>query len=419
MTTVNWHECYGDFLGKLPDFVGQARLTICGLATCVDGYVRLGEAEALITAENGTPAAALARELFRRAASGIGGEFRMNWPEGATWLENNVGFLRWGVGGTGAQAAQTLAILGAPALMSLEDRSARQLSVIHPDVYIATTVGKTRRGDLPVTEGQKPAHYIFEFTAGIKAGPVVPRRSSRTIVRFSNDSLDNDPEFARESIAAAATAGAAIVCGFNEVADQALEQAVAEGMNLVQAWRDRGLEIVHLELGDYPAAPARDLVLKRFGGAITSLGMNHSELNALCGGSRDVVREACELSERLDLSRLCIHADAWAICITKDDPERELEALKCGCLLAACRAEKGQPCRPSQTPAKAIFSNPPGEMFSKRGRYSVVCCASPHLERPTATIGLGDTFLAGTLLILGGRGPTGQTTLVTKASKQL
>jgi ADP-dependent phosphofructokinase/glucokinase len=44
-------------------------------------------------------------------------------------------------------------------------------------------------------------------------------------------------------------------------------------------------------------------------------------------------------------------------------------------------------------------------MFSRGGRHTVVCCASPHLERPTATIGLGDTFLAGTLLILGGQEP--------------
>lgn len=408
MTTINWHKCYEDLVGKLPDFVRNARLTICGLATCVDGYVRLPEAEALITAENGTPEAVLARELFRRAASGIGGEFRMDWPEGAAWLENNLPFSRWGLGGTGAQAAQTLAILGAPALMSLEDRGTRQLSVIHPDVFIATNTGIARCGDLPIAAGQKPAHYIFEFTAGVRAGPVVPQRSTRTIVRFGDDRLDNDPAFVRESTAAAATAGAAILCGFNEVADQALEQAVADSITLVQAWKDRGLKAIHLELGDYPTPRARDLVLERFTGVLTSVGMSHSELNALCGGPQDAIGKACELTDRLDLPRLCIHADAWAMCVTKGDPELELEALKCGCLLAACRAEKGEPCRPNETPAKAVFSTPPCEMFSRRGRHTVVSCASPHLERPTATIGLGDTFLAGTLLILGGQGPAGK-----------
>jgi len=405
MTTINWHKCYQDLVGELPGFVRQARLTICGLATCVDGYARLPDAEALINAENGTPQAVLARELFRRAASGIGGEFRMDWPEGAAWLENNLRFLRWGLGGTGAQAAQTLAIVGAPALMSLEDRGTRQLSVIHPDVYIATNVGIARCGDLPAAAGQKPAHYIFEFTAGVRAGPVIPQRSTRTIVRFGDDRLDNDPAFVRESIAAATTAGAAILCGFNEIANQALEQAITDSITLVQAWKDRGLKTIHLELGDYPTARARDLVLKRFTGVLTSVGMSHSELNALCSGPQDAVGKACELTDTLNLSRLCIHADAWAMSVTKDDPELELEALKCGCLLAACRAEKGEPCRPNETPAKAVFTNPPCEMFSRGGRHAVVCCASPHLERPTATIGLGDTFLAGTLLILGGQEP--------------
>ena len=43
----------------------------------------------------------------------------------------------------------------------------------------------------------------------------------------------------------------------------------------------------------------------------------------------------------------------------------------------------------------------PLEKFSKSGERFIVCCASPYLERPVATIGLGDTFLAGTLLVLG------------------
>jgi len=42
------------------------------------------------------------------------------------------------------------------------------------------------------------------------------------------------------------------------------------------------------------------------------------------------------------------------------------------------------------------------ERLSKSGERSVVSCAAPYLERPAGTIGLGDTFLAGTLLVLGG-----------------
>ncbi len=50
----------------------------------------------------------------------------------------------------------------------------------------------------------------------------------------------------------------------------------------------------------------------------------------------------------------------------------------------------------------AKLSEPPLPAIIREGRWSVACCPSPYLARPVATIGLGDTFLAGTLLVLGG-----------------
>jgi ADP-dependent phosphofructokinase/glucokinase len=329
----------------------------------------------------------------------------MDWPEGGMWLERNLKFSRWGLGGSGAQAAQTLAILGAPALMSLEDRSERQLSVIHPGVLVATNHGVIKCGQLSTTPGRKPAHYIFEYTAGTQAGSIVPARSSRTIVRFTDERLDNDPDFTRESIIAAADGGAAILSGFNEIGTEDLEDVLTQTVTLVKAWRNRGLKTIHLELGDYATIKARDTVLERLGGAFTSLGMSHSEIRALCGESQDPISKAFELSESLNLSRLCVHADDWALAITKDDPQREFEALLCGCLLAAARAERGHPCPPIAAPVSAEFHKLPWNKVSQSGDRFVVCCAAPYLERPAATIGLGDTFLAGTLLVLGGAEP--------------
>jgi ADP-dependent phosphofructokinase/glucokinase len=399
--TEDWGKVYRDLLHRLPSYVRNARLTICGLSTFLDGYVRLHEAERLLNAKGGTPQAALSRELFRRASIGIGGEFYMDWPEGGMWVEKSLQFSRWGLGGSGAQAAQTLAIVGAPALMSLEDRGERQLSVIHPNVLVATNRGVVSCGELPTAQGRKPSHYIFEFTAGTPVGSIVPNRSSRTIVRFTDERLDNDPDFNRESIDASATAGAGILSGFNEIGEQDIEVALTDTIGLVQAWRNRGLKTIHLELGDYANAKAMDTVLEKLGGAITSLGMSYSELRALCIGSQDAINKALELSETLNLSRLCIHADTWALAITNGDMQRELEALLCGCLFASARAESGQPCRPSRVPANAEFHDMPREKFSQSGERCIVCCASPYLERPVATIGLGDTFLAGTLLVLG------------------
>jgi ADP-dependent phosphofructokinase/glucokinase len=399
--TEDWGKVYKDLVQRLPAYVRDARLTICGLSTFLDGYVRLHEAEPLLNAKGGTPQAALSRELFRRASVGIGGEFYMDWPEGGMWVEKSLQFSRWGLGGSGAQAAQMLAIIGAPALMSLEDRSGRQLSVIHPNVLVATNSGVIRCGELSAAQGRKPAHYIFEFTAGTQVGSIIPKRSSRTIVRFTDERLDNDPDFTRESIAASATAGAGIFSGLNEIGDQDLEAALTETVALAQAWRNRGLKTIHLELGDYATVKARDTVLEKLGGAFTSFGMSYSELCALCVGPQDAISKALELSETLNLSRLCVHADTWALAITNGDPQRELEALLCGCLLAAVRAEIGQPCQPTGVPVNAEFHDMPLEKFSKSGERFIVCCASPYLERPVATIGLGDTFLAGTLLVLG------------------
>jgi ADP-dependent phosphofructokinase/glucokinase len=399
--TEDWADIYRDLLTRLPAYVRDARLTICGLSTFLDGYVRLHEAGPLLNAKRGTPQSALSYELFRRASVGIGGEYYMDWPDGGRWMEENLQFSRWGLGGSGAQAAQTLAILGAPALISLQDRSDRQLSVIRPNVLVATNLGVVSREEISTTAGKKPAHYIFEFTAGREVGSIIPKRSSRTIVRFTDERLDNDPDFTRESIAASATAGAAIISGFNEIGDRDIEAALAETVALVQAWKDRGLKMIHLELGDYPSDAARNLVLEKLAGTFTSLGMSYSELRGMGVRSQHAIHRAFELSETLNLTRLCVHADTWALAITNGDPQRELEALLCGCLLASARADRGEPCRPMGVPGMAQFHDLPTEKFRESGERFIVCCASPYLERPAATIGLGDTFLAGTLLLLG------------------
>jgi ADP-dependent phosphofructokinase/glucokinase len=401
VNVTDWRKAYGNLLLRLPVYMRDGRLTLCGLSTFLDGYVRLHEAQPLLGAKEGTPEAVLARELFRRAGAGIGGEFHLNWPEGGRWVEEHLKVARWGLGGTGAQAAQTLAVLGAPALISLQDRSERQLSVIHPDVQVATPCGVVRRAALPVIPGHKPAHYIFEFTVGVRVGSIIPVRSSRVIVRFGDERLDHDPDFYRESAATAASAGAGILSGFNELSEGELNGALEQTVTLAQAWKDRGLARIHMELGDYAVARTRDRVLEKLGGVITSLGMSHAELNGLCAGPENPIEKAYELHERFGLSRLCVHADTWALSLTRGDPHREFEALLCGCLLAASRAEHGRPCRPAGVPAQAGFYDAPCSPFSNRGGQSIVGCAAPYLERPAATIGLGDTFLAGTLLVLG------------------
>jgi ADP-dependent phosphofructokinase/glucokinase len=128
--------------------------------------------------------------------------------------------------------------------------------------------------------------------------------------------------------------------------------------------------------------------------------MNHSELRGLCEGAQNPIDKAYELSKTFNLSRLCVHADTWALAITRNNPERELEALMMGCLLASSRAAVGHVAVPQRLPDGARFIEPPLPVSKQRDGWSVVCCPAPYLSAPVATIGLGDTFLAGTLLVL-------------------
>ena len=200
MTLDSWRKQYVSLVPRLAGLAQRTRLSLCGLATCTDAYLRLADAGPLFAASGGK-AAWLAKALQWRAANGIGGELFFDWPEAEGWIAQNLDISSWGLGGTGAQAAQTLAVLGARALVTLQDRSQRQLSVIHPDVLVATRQGLEKRGALEGSGPSKPAHYIFEFSAGELVGPERAKRSTRVIVRFADDPLDRDLAFVQESVA--------------------------------------------------------------------------------------------------------------------------------------------------------------------------------------------------------------------------
>jgi ADP-dependent phosphofructokinase/glucokinase len=403
MRDAAWADSYRALIDRLPELARNARTTLCGFSVCVDVYFSLHDvADTLRREGRGSPAEAILDELERRAIAGVGGELAVDWPAGPQWIDAHLSGRR-GIGGTGAQAAQMLALLGAPALLALADRSTAQLSVIHPDVTIATQAGAVRRSAVPASGVANPPHYIFEYTAGRPVGGRPVARSSRTIVRFHDSALERDPDFESLSIEIAASAGAGIVCGFNEVAPERCETELDYAETVARAWRQKGLKLIHLELGDFAHLGTRQRTIDRLMPVVTSVGMSLSELNALKASSTRPELAAVELGERFELSRVCIHADEWALAATREDPARELEALQTGCLLASARASTGAFTVPSQLPDGAQIRMPPEPLLPRRDGWQVVRCPAPYLEKPAATIGLGDTFLAGTLLVLGGR----------------
>ena len=403
--TVSWPDEYNALIGRLPDLVERSRLTVGGFSACIDVYLSVHETLSKLNAAryDCPDGAAMLAELERRALNGIGGELFVDWPDGPGWIDRHVSG-RKAIGGTSVQAAYMLSHLGAPALVALEDRSAGQLAVLHPDTLVATEARVVPVSSIVPDEAtERSPHYIFEFTAGERVGADRLRRSSRTIVRFAHDDLQHDAAFVRASVENASEVGAGVLCGFNEMPPDRADEELDYAAGVAAAWRKAGVSIVHLELGGFPNPALRDLTITRLLPVVTSVGMSLSELVDLTRESSSPELSAIHLAEAHGLERVCIHADEWAFAITRGDAERELEALETGCLLASARAAHGYFATPHGLPDGARLRTPPLSVCQQRDGWSVVCCPSPYLEKPAATIGLGDTFLAGTLLVLGGR----------------
>jgi hypothetical protein len=397
---VTWAAAYTDVLERLDAQVASARLTLCGLSACVDATVSLHDADALLGAITEPQAARFAAELLNRAAAGTGGEIKVDWPGGPAWLDERVLFGR-DLGGTGPHAARVLTTLGAPALLALETRSPEQLSVLDPDLPLALDDRIVPAKSIVADHPNAIKTYIFEYTRGRAVGAVTPPRSSRIIVRFDDPGLQNDRDFERLGCRLAPEAGAAILSGFNTVAGSALESALARTRDLAGRWLSAGIPAIHLELAGYARTEYRDAALSALTGYATSVGMSLSEFRALVPQA-DLANGMRVLGERLRVRRVCVHADDWAASATRDDPVRERDALLTGSLVASTRAAHGRPLTPRTLPPGAAFGEPPG-LPESLGDWRFAACATPYLAQPATTLGLGDTFMAGCLLVLGGQ----------------
>ena len=130
------------------------------------------------------------------------------------------------------------------------------------------------------------------------------------------------------------------------------------------------------------------------------MGMSLTELIGLVPDTDPIQEKAMRLGDTFGLSRVCVHADEWAMVLTRSDADREREGLMMGCLLASSRAATGYVGVPRNLPERARFIDPPFPAFARRNGWKIICCPTPYIATPAATIGLGDTFLAGTLLVL-------------------
>ena len=397
---ARWRRVYGELGERLPALAASAKPLLSGFAACVDKTVDLHALAPALAEATDPGARAFLDDMLNRAMSGRGGETLVDWPGGPAFIDRFVRPGAMSLGGTSAQAAWTLATIGAPAILALGDRCPDQLAVLHPDILLADAEGGlVRKPDLAPTEAGKPAHYIVEYFAGRSVLGFTPSRSTRVIVRFADEDIEHDPNFRAYARSHAADCGPALLASPNAIKPRRFEPVLDELAAAASEWTSSGLSMIHMELGDYPRPGTRDAAVSRLAPVITSLGLNLHELDGFDLPGETVSGRALNLARRLGVTRLAVHADGWALAAVRGDPACEREALMLGCLLASARAEAGKPVGRPRIPEQAELAPPPTlELETLPGGWSIVCVPAPFLRHPVSTLGLGDTFTAGTML---------------------
>ena len=300
-------------------------------------------------------------------------------------------------GGTSIQASWSWSRLGLHPLLALQNRNARQLAATPAGVRLATGAGVVAVGSVCPDDGANvPSNHVRELSAGLSSAGVEVRRSSRITVVFARKRLQLDDAFLDISPTRVRD-GVGMVSGLNGLG-RGRGTVLPIVARTVAGWNEGGARLVHLELAEYSSAGELAQVMTAVGPHVHSVGMNASELERLVGAG-EAAQRAAEFAEAHGLRRVVVHGDRWAMSVHRGDPAREEVALAAGSLAAANRAEHGEPQDVWRVPAQAQFSSDLPTAGRLAGGYRMSCVATPYLTAPRSTIGLGDTFVSGDLLV--------------------
>ena len=399
----HWREGYEQLAEEVRVSAPTARPVLISSTVVVDDiYVMTpGTLGSLQTgsATKGGLAAELALAVNGLLSEGRDGELFADWAEGQRWLAEVLGPPnRVQVGGTGAQAAWALDLLGAPTLMALESRSPEQLRVLAPGILVCRQGRTMPVHEVPADTDARPIrNEILEFPGGSGLLGNHAERSHRVIVRFSPIHPERDEEFMAMQEELGPNAGAALVSGFNGLG--ATDRASVEwARRLLRVWQQCGPGLRHLELGDTARPGDLKAIVVGLRGMTSSLGLSLSELSTFWGPSTDVAAKALELAVGLECPCVVVHADRWSLAVHSSDAGAVVRRLMTGNLLASARAAAGAP-RSYVTPVShAIYAEDVPESGPLDKGWRVDCVPAPFVPRPASTIGLGDTFTAGLLL---------------------
>ncbi len=125
---IDWAGAYDRLAAEVPAIAAAATTLVTGFAACLDRRVDLHAVAPTLAGRSEAGARHLFAELMARARAGRGGELLADdWPDGAAFLDPHTLPDGMAIGGTSAQAAWTLAAIGAPSLLALGEAGPRYL----------------------------------------------------------------------------------------------------------------------------------------------------------------------------------------------------------------------------------------------------------------------------------------------------
>jgi hypothetical protein len=399
----DWHARYVQLAERLMAAAPSAGPVLISSTVNVDEVFTMSTARLArlvrLGRDSGATAAKLVSGVLDRLAEGHDGELFLDWAGGVDWVRGALGRPeRLQVGGTGAQAAWALTELGAPCVLGLGNRSPEQLGVLAPQVLLCANGSLVPvSGAVPTGPAEAARHEILEFARGTSWDSGRLGRSSRLILRFASIAPEVDIEFRVMQAELSARAGATLLSGLNGLANGDAE-ALTWCEDIGHIWKDNGARLRHLELGDTDNPAELRALVGKLRGLFSSVGASHSELQKIWGPSSDVGGRARQLGVELGCDWVVVHSDHWSLAAHRSDPAVAVQRLMAGNLLASGRAFHGAPSgdvRPVDGSAYPTDIPPTGWLPDG---WRADCAPVPYIDRPTSTIGLGDTFTAGLLL---------------------
>jgi ADP-dependent phosphofructokinase/glucokinase len=440
LSEASWRRHFGEAYAFAATRAGEAwidrRLIACGFTSNVDRVATLDRAlvarlygETIIAGDlprvtRGDTVDELLAGIAQCVAAGEGTDLPLR-PEVQAWLLERMDG-RMQVGGTGAQAAATLATLGFPTLLHLTGRSPEQIEVLpHREAIVVGGANGISPVDAVVApEDATMWHPVLEFDAGLRAPlPGRPAAPAPNRVLMHDDPVNAafsiDPGFDAALANPGIAIGAALVSGFSQVGDEATrERLLQEVAAAVRRWRMVRPELViHLELGAMPDFAAVARIVEVLHPVVTSIGMNIDELRGLLEARGEtmaapgpgLVAQMRALAARYPTPRFSVHTREFCLTLTEEDPAREMKALLFGSLVAATRSRIGAFPAFADLEATLEMAEANAEGLEvlralgvspeNEGEAGVV--ATPGLAvAAVASVGLGDSFTGAMLAIL-------------------